>query len=308
MRLALDGRPGEWDTNMETAHVMRVGDEWWMFYAGCVTVPGRFVCPYEIGLAKSPDGVNWTRASDEPVLPLADAGPDSGAMTSPAVVEFEGEFYMIYLGWELDADGGFVDFRISGAVSEDPEGLVWTRHDEAVLRPPIEGASWIDGAVEPTLMRASDGLFYLYITADRSDDPDSPSNIAVLRSAHPFGPWEACPEPVVRMTEPWESEEVIAPHVMEDEGKLRMWYHGLTLDDPVQGEKFSVGYADVPFVPACGADLNGDGLADLADITGFVLAFLAGGPGADLNPDGVIDLIDVLRFLVVFESPSCSGR
>ncbi|USN99466.1 MAG: hypothetical protein H6810_01975 [Phycisphaeraceae bacterium] len=51
----------------------------------------------------------------------------------------------------------------------------------------------------------------------------------------------------------------------------------------------------------CPADFNGDGLADLTDITTFVSAFVGGDPLADLNGDGLFDLADVLGFVGVFQ-------
>ena len=60
------------------------------------------------------------------------------------------------------------------------------------------------------------------------------------------------------------------------------------------------GFVLVP-VPACDADLTGDGILDLTDIQVFVAAFVAGDPIADLaEPFGVLDLGDVQSFVTVF--------
>ena len=253
--VALEGRPGAWDAYVETVHVMRSPDDtrWWMFYTGYVPDPDRFVYPYEIGMAVSDDGIAWTRASDTPVLTLDPAGFDNGAMTSPAVVvhEVEGRpvLHMIYLGWRLDAQGDLIGLRINGATSTD--GLVWHRHDRPVLETPIAAAPWIAGVSEPTLMVGDDDLYYLFVTADAEPGASapggglSPTSIAVLKSDHPFGPWQACPSPLVTMTQPWESEEVVAPHVIMEDDRWRMWYHGFTLDDPVTGERFRIGHAEL---------------------------------------------------------------
>ena len=282
--IALDGRPGKWDQYLETAHIMKVQDEFWMYYTGYIPDANRFVSPYEIGLATSKDGINWSRASDEPVYRLAQSGPDNGAMTSPAVVQWNNMFYMIYLGWQLDDQGEFVDFRIRGATS--PDGLTWTRRAQPVFGPPSNELPWLDSAVEPTIMQASDEMFYLFITADDAENTTSPSSIAVLRSCHPFGPWEACPNPLVTMTEPWESIEIIAPHVIEDDGKLRMWYHGLTLDDPDTGERFRIGYAETNFTNLSNFDVNGDARIDIDDLYEQHINPI------DINLDGMITEAD----------------
>lgn len=58
---------------------------------------------------------------------------------------------------------------------------------------------------------------------------------------------------------------------------------------------------DVTFF--CAADLNGDGLLDLSDITLFTQAFTADDMAADLYaPEGVLDLADVLAFIEMFNN------
>lgn len=253
--VALEGRPGAWDAYVETVHVMRSLDDtrWWMFYTGYVPDPDRFVDPYEIGMAVSEDGIAWTRVSDTPVLTLDPAGFDNGAMTSPAVVvhEVEGRpvLHMIYLGWHLDAAGELAGLRINGATSVD--GLAWAGRGTPVLQTPIAAAPWIEGVSEPTLAADGHGRYCLFVTADAESGamtpggPATTTSIAVLRSNHPFGPWMACPTPLVTMTQTWESEEVVAPHVIMEQDRWRMWYHGFTLDDPVTGERFRIGHAEL---------------------------------------------------------------
>ena len=51
----------------------------------------------------------------------------------------------------------------------------------------------------------------------------------------------------------------------------------------------------------CVADINGDGVLDLADINGFISAFLANDPAADLAPPaGIFDLTDLSTFVQSF--------
>lgn len=53
--------------------------------------------------------------------------------------------------------------------------------------------------------------------------------------------------------------------------------------------------------PPCPADLNGDGILDLADVQAFITAFTSGNPAADLAPPfGVLDLADVQAFIASF--------
>ena len=60
---------------------------------------------------------------------------------------------------------------------------------------------------------------------------------------------------------------------------------------------------DLPADPCSEADLAEPfGILDLADITAFVSAFLAGDASADLNDDGVFDLSDIVAFVTAFNA------
>lgn len=64
--------------------------------------------------------------------------------------------------------------------------------------------------------------------------------------------------------------------------------------------------AGVSELPACPADLDGNGLHDLGDIMHFLGLFTSGDPAADLNYDGILDFADVLAFLASFDA-GCGG-
>ena len=55
--------------------------------------------------------------------------------------------------------------------------------------------------------------------------------------------------------------------------------------------------------PAGPADLNGDGVLDLGDISAFVAAFVAQQPPADLDGNGLYDLTDISTFIERFTTP-----
>jgi len=51
------------------------------------------------------------------------------------------------------------------------------------------------------------------------------------------------------------------------------------------------------------ADLNGDGLLDLGDITMYAQLFLSGDARAELNGDGILDIGDIEQFIVLYQIP-----
>ena len=60
------------------------------------------------------------------------------------------------------------------------------------------------------------------------------------------------------------------------------------------------GFWASPAAPPCLADLDGNGLLDLADINTFVSGFLANDPIADLDGNGLFDLTDINTFVSAF--------
>lgn len=53
-------------------------------------------------------------------------------------------------------------------------------------------------------------------------------------------------------------------------------------------------------LPACQADLNGDGMLNFFDVSAFLSAFAAMDSAADFNGDGVYNFFDVSAFLALF--------
>ena len=52
----------------------------------------------------------------------------------------------------------------------------------------------------------------------------------------------------------------------------------------------------------CPADINGDGLLNFTDVTGFIQAFNAGEARADFTLDGLINFFDVQAFVIAFNA------
>ncbi len=59
---------------------------------------------------------------------------------------------------------------------------------------------------------------------------------------------------------------------------------------------------DIICLPDCSADINGDGVLDFFDISGFLIAFSLMDPAADFNGDGSWDFFDISLFLTTFSS------
>lgn len=241
--VALASNPDGWDILLETNDVIKVGDEFFMYYTGYepdnITTIG--LSRGEIGLAKSSDGFVFERFLDAPVLLRSTSGSDNTALFSPTVIEFEGIYYMVYTGWCLPEDGcadGNPAFQLLGATSED--GINWVKREEPVL-----GGNEIDfefaaSVFEASLTLGPDGLFYLFFTAD---DDEGSATFGVVRSETPFGPWNAFPEPVLSPDAPVDLDEIVAPDVLIENDEFRMWYTAVLGDF----DDFQINYAEADF-------------------------------------------------------------
>ncbi len=241
--IALDGDPNGWDSALETAEVIKVGNEYLMYYSGYrpgnnTVHEGAVISHAEIGLARSTDGLTFTRQRTTPVLTRTPDGDDATAMFSPTVILSNGVYYMIYTGWCVESTcGNRTGFRLLGATSSD--GVNWTKRSVPVLDGVDLGLSFAAGVGESALVEGPDGLFYLFYSATGAN-PGDPNTIGVVRSSTPFGPWEVKTIPIIFPTEPFEGQETIAPAVLVEGDRARMWYMGVVGDFV----DFSIGLAE----------------------------------------------------------------
>ncbi|MEK6477472.1 family 43 glycosylhydrolase [Catalinimonas sp. 4WD22] len=85
-----------WEMNcIEASSVCKIGDIWYMFYAGAYNHEGQ-----QIGLARSEDGIHWERVSDEPVLPKGENNAWNATESGhPGVfIDEDGSKYLFYQG------------------------------------------------------------------------------------------------------------------------------------------------------------------------------------------------------------------
>ena len=104
----LVGAPESWDTGLWGPSVLNVNGTYWMWYSA-----GGPIYPISIGAATSPDGVDWTRVGDTPVI----TDPEFiDNFSDPHVIFDEGLFKL----WT----GNFSDNAIYYVASEN--GIDWS--------------------------------------------------------------------------------------------------------------------------------------------------------------------------------------
>lgn len=236
--IALNVIPGTWDDHLEAVSVIKTGNELWMYYCGYpdeAEVVGKIVAEGEIGLAKSDNTVTFTRAFSDPVLSLGSVNTkDANALFSPTIIKEGNVYYMLYVGYCIEnCSPAFIG--ILGATSTD--GQSWTKLNDPIISGSDFNLDWAEVIKEPAIVKGPDNVFYLFISGD--------TGIGVARSADILGPYEVYPEPILKKEYDWESYSVIAPTVIIENSKVRMWYMGVTVSGT--GADFAIGYAESAF-------------------------------------------------------------
>ena len=220
----------DWDRLIETPELIRIGEDYYLYYIGYPDAElNNGIYASQIGLAIGTEPESIARVGDVPLL--ARGGPvDVDALTSPSVVEHEGTYYMLYTGWSNILSG---DGFLGQTAATSTDGISWNKLDEGIFTE--VATSTFETATEADIVKGTDGLFYLFYSAE--------GGIALARSDHPLGPWELYPEMLISSELTWESGEVVAPTALIENGKAKIWYSGIVGN--FGGG--SIGYAEIDF-------------------------------------------------------------
>jgi predicted GH43/DUF377 family glycosyl hydrolase len=96
------GRSGKWDMGILDMEIVKVDDVYYMLYQGSgpfLDEEGVYTDHTRLGLATSPDGVNWARAQDDPFFGNGAAGSwDADWTEGPVLVRSGDGWLMYYMG------------------------------------------------------------------------------------------------------------------------------------------------------------------------------------------------------------------
>lgn len=232
-------RPGQWDDAQETPFMFKWRGEYLLYFIGYKDKGGFFASfPAHVGLAVSKDGVRFERPDTEPVLKTTPGGFDGDSISSPSIVEHEGKLVMLYSAYCFSkCPPGGAGVTLLAATSTD--GRNWTKHPTPILtKKDFPHAK--EGIAEAEVRKGPDGQYYLFYSLLYGDKGHE---VGEARAPSPFGPWEINPEPILRKSaKGFDAVGPIAPTVVFDGGRARMWFHGF-------GKKrtIDIGYAEAPW-------------------------------------------------------------
>ncbi|NUM44758.1 MAG: DUF11 domain-containing protein [Anaerolineales bacterium] len=199
---------GAWDGNgVRYPLVLQNGGNYRMWYTGL-----EFNGPGRVGMATSPDGINWAKSPLNPILDVGAPGAwDADGLEAPFVIREGPTTYKMWYS-------GFPECAIGYATSSD--GVSWTKHPgNPVLTPGTE--SWNNMcAIHPYIL-FEDGLYKMWLLSIGDDGGGQVPYIAYATSADGITwDWDAA-NPLI--TRDWEGF-FWRPDVLHLGGTYQMWY------------------------------------------------------------------------------------
>jgi predicted GH43/DUF377 family glycosyl hydrolase len=201
-----------WEDDINRPAIVKRADGYHLWYTG--QAGGKS----SIGYATSPDGKNWKRMSDKPVV-WPEAPWEKESVMCPSVIWDQGSglFRMWYSGgdqYEPDAIGH----------ATSPDGLHWTKSHEPVFRPMAENV-WEQHKVAGAQVFKHGGWFYIVYIGYRDMDH---AQIGIARSRDGLSNWVRNPKnPIVRPSQDgFDQDACYKPFVLFDGKQWLLWYNG----------------------------------------------------------------------------------
>lgn len=241
------GLPGSWEAaGVSEPVVILDGATYKMWYTGFDGFSGISATNAQIGYATSPDGVTWTKYTQNPVMAFGGAGSWESAGVFPCtVLNEDGEYRMWYAGWDgLHVQVGF---------ATSPDGLTWTKYGSNPILTVGAGGAWDGNHVTHFSVVNVSGIFQGWFGGDNGFN----WGIGHAVSADGLSWNKDQNNPVLApQGTGWESHDNMDPWVIYNGTGYKMWFSGVSnFFDPWV---YSFGYADTvapqPAAPVAPAD------------------------------------------------------
>jgi hypothetical protein len=243
------GQAGEWDdTWMDAPEIVKGPDLYYLYYYGDTAQQGPEISS-AYGVATSPDGIDWTRHNDNPILEKGDSADWDGKwIESPAVIYDESDslFYMYYngMGWNWLCNIGL-------ATSED--GIHFTKSDQNPIMSYGSGGEFDDMWLGTPAVIRNNGLWQMWYCGFSSSSGFNNLQIGYAMSEDGINWNKFAGNPVYnRFYEPFDSlndnDGPWAPDVVyiPDQEKYIMLYEGTS---GIQlAESFESDYSYIPMI------------------------------------------------------------
>lgn len=190
--------------------------------------------PPRIGLARSRDGLSWTRHPEPVLVPGPRGSFDERGAADPYVIRAGGYFYLFYLGHDRA-----IPPRQRLGLARSRDGVAWEKlRANPILELGPPGAFDENGLGEPAVWSSGGFWWMLYTGRDRFER----RRIGLARSAD-GAVWQRVTDfPPIAGERAWNSAVVCDPTVeLRADGSIRVWFGGGDLPRPDQNLHGQIG-------------------------------------------------------------------
>lgn len=225
------GLPSDFDSQqISYCTVLFHNNQFWMWYSG------NNGTNWQIGLATSQDGINWTKNSNNPVLRIGSSGQWDLTNVYAPIVIFDGRLFRM---WYNGSGPGF-QLAIGYAVSAD--GIHWEKPLNNPVLTAIPG-TWESQIVGTAAMLFLNDTFHLWYGGNnqvRTSLGYATSKDGVQWQRHQGNPVIAAGQ-----SNAWDGTTLGGASVLFEKNVYKMWYSGRS------DEIWKIGYAvSTPAIPA----------------------------------------------------------
>ena len=153
----LSGGPAStWDGGRIFYHIILFdGTQYRMWYTGYN--PNLSAKP-AIGYATSPDGINWTKYANNPILTPNPTGFEEDGLFEPVVI-FDGARYQMWYDGSSQSESVFAT-----GYATSPDGINWTKHSGNPVLQRGPAGSWDDQGAFPSTVRFDGSNYRMWYT------------------------------------------------------------------------------------------------------------------------------------------------
>jgi predicted GH43/DUF377 family glycosyl hydrolase len=187
--------------------------------------------PVQIALARSKDGVSWSKQG----APVVERGPlgsfDESAVADPYVIQIAGEFYLFYLGQDRAR-------RQRLGVARSRDGVKWEKlQSNPILEMGAVGAFDENGLGEPAVWSSGGWYWMLYTGRDRSEH----RRIGLAKSSDGVHWARETDFKPISGDQPWNAAVMCDPTVEVLNDQIRVWFGGGDVPRPDQNLHGQIG-------------------------------------------------------------------
>lgn len=248
----LDKSDGYWDDlGVETSTIIVdtgaiANERYKMWYAGQNSISGV----YDIGYAYSPDGINWTKSSSNPILQTGiNTSWENAYLEGPSVLFHNDTLRMWYASVDLTGDGSLSDFTGNIGYAWSLDGINWNKHPSNPIFTSYDSPNWDQASVaDPHVIRKGGQYHMFYAGLNSWANENFKMGYAISNDGINWTRPVSSPVLETGSFGEWDDEDASYGCVIYNStiNQYQMWYTGIdtsSLPPNISAYFYEIGYA-----------------------------------------------------------------